>query len=312
MLMGERKVSPEELRRSITKPVCFLCLLDVAIKTIDLSTPDEEKKFKAIKRVLAILHDRFDEMVMDRPAWIATELYWEIADVTGNPDPYKVLKEESNRMGMAVAAKVEEDVFSEKDVYKRLYKAVAAAITGNVIDYGSALHKFDLNQLTGIYKEILERGFAVNNLSLLLKKIKESRIVLYIGDNAGETAFDRILVRFLVEMGLKVYYAAKDAPISNDATVEDARYVGIDKYAEIISTGNNILGVDFRRMSRKFIEVYRSCDFVIAKGQSNYETFTHFIGRLEKPVFLILRVKCPPIAEHIGLSVGDNVVLKIQ
>lgn len=309
--MKIRRPSPEDLKRPLTKPVCFSCLLGVALRTIELSTADPELRFAAVRRVLEILHGRFDDMINSRPAWVATEMYWEIARITGNQDPYREIKRESNRIGLKMAEIVERDVMQRETLEEKVRRAVAAAITGNVIDYGTALHKFDPNELLGIYEGILKRGFAINDLQHLLEFMKRSRYVLYIADNAGETAFDRIFVKLLAGEGLDVCYAVRGGPISNDATEEDARSVGIDKYAKIISVGSRILGIDFRRVSKDFLEEYERCDFVIAKGQSNYETFTHFIGSLKKPVFLIFRVKCPPIAEHLGLSVGDNVVLRI-
>ena len=50
--------------------------------------------------------------------------------------------------------------------------------------------------------------------------------IFYIGDNAGECVFDRILIE---EMKKPVTYAVRDAPIINDATYKDAVDAGIDR-----------------------------------------------------------------------------------
>lgn len=57
-----------------------------------------------------------------------------------------------------------------------------------------------------------------------------------ITDNAGEIAFDVILVEKLKEMGCEVVVAVKEAPVLNDATMEDAIVIGMDKVADKLIT----------------------------------------------------------------------------
>lgn len=50
---------------------------------------------------------------------------------------------------------------------------------------------------------------------------------MLLGDNAGESVFDKLLIEHL-PTNAKVYYVAKNFPIINDATVDDAIEVGLE------------------------------------------------------------------------------------
>jgi damage-control phosphatase, subfamily I len=45
---------------------------------------------------------------------------------------------------------------------------------------------------------------------------------------------------------------------------------------------------------------------VIAKGQANYETLEGY----PRPIYFLLKVKCPLVGNHIGSEVGSLVVNK--
>ena len=126
--------------------------------------------------------------------------------------------------------------------------------------------------------------------------------ILYIGDNAGECVFDRILIE---EMKKPVIYAVRDIPIINDATYEDAVEAGIDEFATIMSSGADGPGAVLKTCSPEFIKVYNNSQFIISKGQGNYEALSNE-GR---PIFFLLKAKCHVIADNIGVHEGD-IVLK--
>jgi len=130
-----------------------------------------------------------------------------------------------------------------------------------------------------------------------------------LGDNAGEVHFDRILVRILKELKKKIYFVVKGGPISNDATIDDARDAQIDKYATVITTGKALLGIDFDNISDELRDLFDSVDLIISKGQANFETLTYFKDRIKKPVVFLLRAKCDPISRHLNVPKGSNLVI---
>ena len=290
-----------------TKPICSIYILEVAMKTIKMATSDENLQFKAIKKVLQILSEKFSENAM--PVWISNEIFQEISKITRNPDPFEKIKKESNIIALKVSEKIRKHIYEGETFNERLKRALAAAVTGNVIDFGTAKHEFDLNRLKDMYFEALEQGFSIDDSKHLLKMLKaKNPKILYIGDNAGEIAFDKLLIELFLEKGVDVTFVVKDKPISNDATLNDAKQVKLTKLVKVITTGSNNLGVNFNKVSKEFLEEFNKSTFIIAKGQSNYECFTWFKNHINKPIFLLLRTKCEPIAKNLKTTVGKNIL----
>ncbi|MBF7081737.1 DUF89 family protein [Desulfallas sp. Bu1-1] len=96
--------------------------------------------------------------------------------------------------------------------------------------------------IAGIDEDV---GFSRNDYSRFTEKLEQADEVVIVGDNAGEIVFDKLLVEELSGMGKTVTYIVKGGPVLNDATVEDAVQVGMDKIARVITTGSNYLIVSF-------------------------------------------------------------------
>jgi uncharacterized protein with ATP-grasp and redox domains len=101
-----------------------------------------------------------------------------------------------------------------------------------------------------------------------------------------------------------VVYAVKGGPTLNDATREDALAAGVDRVAEIISTGSDAPGTILDRCSKEFRKLYERAELIIAKGQANYET----LSEAGSKVFCLLQTKCPVIARDVGVLVGSIVL----
>ncbi len=107
-------------------------------------------------------------------------------------------------------------------------------------------------------------------------------------------------------LGAHVTVAVKTAPILNDATLEDAKIVGMDKVADkLMSTGSDSVGLFPEECSEEFLVLYRSVDFVVAKGMGHAETLTEL--ELPVPSALLLRSKCVTVANHFNVDTGKNI-----
>jgi hypothetical protein len=182
-----------------------------------------------------------------------------------------------------------------------LLAAVKVAITGNIIDFGP---KMDIN-LEKDVEDVLSNELAINDVDKLQASLLGSKKVLYLADNAGETVFDRILIEELLKQDVAVTYAVKDAPILNDATFQDAEIAGVPKIADVISIGVDCTGVLFRECSSKFLKEFETSRLVISKGQGNYESLNDI---RHKELFFLLKVKCPVIAEDVGVETGSAIL----
>lgn len=278
-----------------TKRECIPCLLEQAVRTARMVTQDEQK----IKQVQDELGEIINEISMEStPPMLAKMMYEKVAMITGENDPYRELKHRSTLEALDLYPSVKEQVRRSKDP---LLTAIKFAAIGNVIDFG-------VNHGYGLLDEIsdvLKREFGVFDFKAFKEHLSNANDVLYIGDNAGESVFDRILIE---EMGKNVTYIVRGGPIINDVTRKEALQAGLDKVAAIISTGTAIPGVVPKYCSSEFNAAYDNADMVISKGQGNYES----LSEEERPIFFLLIVKCDLVAEHIGVQKGELVLKGIN
>jgi hypothetical protein len=154
-----------------------------------------------------------------------------------------------------------------------------------------------------------QQDLAVDEIPKILDVARNSEEVLYLTDNAGEIAFDTLLVAQLKKLGARVIVAVKGKPVLNDATLQDAKTVGMQEIADdLISNGADTVGLILKDCSKRFAALYRSADLVVAKGMGYAETLTE--TKLTVPHALLLRTKCSPVARFFG-TVKDKNVAKL-
>jgi uncharacterized protein with ATP-grasp and redox domains len=230
------------------------------------------------------------------PAALSQPVYSFIAELSGIADPYRRVKEETNRAALDMLDDLRRRVLESPD---RLDAALHAAVAGNIIDLGIG-HKFDLGKDIA---HLMATPFAVSAIERFRRELRPGWRVLYVGDNAGEIVFDRLLVEHLLANGAKVTFAVKSGPIINDATMDDAVTAGLTGMVPVIETGSNDIGVNWNRASAAFTRAVQEADAVIAKGHGNFETCE---DRPEN-VYFLLKAKCEVVARQLGVNLGDLV-----
>jgi len=234
------------------------------------------------------------------PALISKYVYDIIGDVTGIQDPYQDNKKQTNAEALKLLPKLAQLLQESEDP---LIAALHLAVAGNIIDLGIG-HKFDLeNDVI----RILNSKFIIDDSIDFRKELIPGRKLLYIGDNSGEIVFDRLFVQELLKHKLEIQFVVKSGPVINDATLEDALVAGITELVPVIGTGSDDIGVNFDRASEEFLAAFHNADFVLAKGQGNYETLEGY----PKNIYFLLKTKCMVIARALGVDNGD-IIFKHQ
>jgi len=284
---------------------CALCLFKRGYNEILEATEDPEIQLEAIRRYLCLLCERFTPTAV--PAVIGTMRERLIREVTGNPDPYAEKKWISNQEALKILPYAERAISSKKNPELRFRTACLVAIVGNIIEFNIPGHEFTFGEIVQLLQQA-ENDLAIDDLSEAFKIAQKARSILLLTDNAGEIAFDTLLVRELKNIARngKVTVAVKGKPAINDATLEDALAVGMDRVADsIITTGSDAIGLVPSECDSKFLSIYESSDFIIAKGMAHAETLTEL--ELRKPHLLLLRTKCPSVARYFGVPREKNV-----
>jgi uncharacterized protein with ATP-grasp and redox domains len=283
---------------------CAHCLLERAINQITLATDDLETQMHVTAAMLDFLSKSFS---MDAvPSHIGTDRDLLVQKMTGR-DPYEELKRISNAIALDILPELKQLLDESPDSGSRFRRAALIAAAANAIEFDVSGREFDLEELRGIIENV-ESDLAIDEIDEFMRLCQDKKEVLYLLDNAGEIVLDMILISELRKLGLKVVAVVKGGPVLNDATMIDAKEVGLDNYAdEVIDTGAAAIGVNVERNSPEFLDMFNNAELIVAKGMGNFESLTELEPHC--PIVHILRTKCPPVARHIGTGLNQNVIL---
>ena len=272
---------------------CIPCFMSQALRAGQIASKDEGKIKSLLNDVGCMLKDIPMEST---PPETGDLIYRKVREITGVEDPYKKIKESNIKEALILYPKLKQVV---RNSGNKLLTAIRIAIAGNVIDLGVGK---EFNILEDV-ERVLVQDFAIFDYDQFVFQLKNAKSILYLGDNAGESVFDKILIE---EMGKPVTYVVRDVPVINDVTLEDAISSGLDGVAEIISSGSSAPGTILNLCNDSFLEKFNNADMVISKGQGNYEG----LSDVKRQVFFLLKAKCGVIARNLGVEEND-IILKM-
>jgi len=279
---------------------CIPCFQRQALQAVRFISNDEELQQKVLRAVAKKL---LDSTWDSTPPKLAHEVHRIVKNLANEIDPYKKVKKESNDSVLKMFPALKKQIEASKDP---LRTAVRLAIAGNIIDFGP-LGKFNLDKTI---KEVFKKSFAIDDYKWFRKNLAEAETLLFFADNAGEIVFDKLLIETMLECRNleKIRFVIKGGPIINDATLEDAIYVGFCDLpnVEFLTVSNGETGTGPERSSQMVKYWIKNHDLVISKGQGNYEGLSEYTD-----LFFLLIAKCPVIASDLGVEVGD-IILKYK
>jgi uncharacterized protein with ATP-grasp and redox domains len=274
---------------------CIPCFIRQGLDAARNITNDERIHEQIVREILRLTADI---KLNQPPPLIGQIIHRRLRELTGVDDPYQTAKIRFNQLAMSMLPELRASMKRDPNP---LIAAAKMAIAANVIDLGvkSALSDEQACQALREYATSATHG----DWAEFQKQVDEAREILYLADNAGEIAVDRLLIE---ELGPKrVTLAVRGQAVINDATLEDARYVGLDELVGIIDNGSDAPGTILDNCSAEFQKQFHKADLIIAKGQGNFET----LSDVDANIFFLLKVKCPVIATHIRLPVGTQALV---
>jgi len=279
---------------------CYPCFLRQALECARISGTDTKKQKKILDRVMNIL------LSMNRnssPPYTARFIYKAIKEVSGVNDPYREIRREDNRQILKMYSYLHSRIFSSSEA---LFNVCRLAAGGNLLDYGVGKRK-DVPDKENI-ELALESVPVINDFKYLKKDLRNSKLLLYLGDNAGEIVMDKLLIEVIKRdfPEMEIIYAVKGEPVINDVVMEDAKQVGLKKICKVISNGDCAPGTILKFCSSEFKEIYGKADLLIAKGQGNYESLSEVSGG--RRIYFLLLAKCPVIANDLKVDIGSMII----
>ena len=273
---------------------CLPCFLRQALETARRVTCDVEIHRDVLHRIASVIPDL---PLGATPIELGREIHRIVRETTGVDDPYREAKRSDNDRVTACLPQLRRAIASSQD---RLLTALKLAAAGNAIDLAIA-SQVDLGSAI---EGALADGGEMADYPLFLKQLERGEDVLYLGDNAGEIVFDRLVVEQLVERGKRVTFVVRGRPILNDATVEDACYVGMNDLAEVLASGSDGPGTALSLCVPEFLDRFDRATVILSKGQGNFEGLSHE----DAPLFFLLKVKCCVVAAELERDIGTVVL----
>ncbi len=284
-----------------SSPECVACILEdvyEAARTARGKKPEED--LKLLKEVAKMLYGEFS--FEKPPNYFITNAHRVFKRLTGIEDPYRETKSFCNKVCLEVALKIKAET-EDLPSRERLSRFIHYAIAGNLLDFRTAgiSYDFDKSKIEEWLQNMANRKLGIDNIESIVEKALRSKKILYVADNVGEIAFDRVLVEELVSQGSHVVVAVKGMPITSDATTQDAEEVGMTKTtSKIILSGTDTLGILFDEASEELLEEFEEADLIISKGQANYYAISEREGR--GGIAFLLTTKCECAAKSLGVQ----------
>ena len=190
----------------------------------------------------------------------------------GEGADYKDIKKEYNDLVLGMEDSLRDEIEKSEDP---LAKALIMARVGNYIDFG-AMNHVDKDEFLTLFSDTEMREDDRQTYASFLEACEKGKTFLLVCDNCGEIVLDKLLLEQIAKRfpQLRMKALVRGGEVLNDATKEDAAYVGLDNVAEIISNGEPIAGTVYDMMPEEAKMALDEADVILAKGQGNYETMS--------------------------------------
>jgi uncharacterized protein with ATP-grasp and redox domains len=280
-------------------PDCVPCLIGRVLFEAEEVDPDSSAK--AVKTAAAMLGELFGDGVCS--ATVATQVHKEVYRLLGTKDPYLRLKKLSNKVALEIYPYAERLVARSKNP---LRDAFLCGIIGNVLDFGIGTGFDNPVVLKKEFRNLVSQGLGHDDTPRIRTMLRSAKRVVYLGDNCGEIVLDRLALKELKKYDIDLTLVVKEEPILTDATHADISGLGIEKIVDkIVEAPGFAVGLDLAALKGPFGKMLRDADLVIAKGMANFESLSETDIA---PIAYLLRTKCEPVADAMGLRKDINAV----
>ncbi|OFW50167.1 MAG: hypothetical protein A2163_05295 [Actinobacteria bacterium RBG_13_35_12] len=288
---------------------CASCIIDDLCGALDLVPLKEEIKNEILKESFQFLSQEFSTEKI--PSYFITEVHRILKRISGIKIPFQERRDKCNQLGIEMAEKItlEAGRLEESERFSFLVNWVIAS---NHLDFRTVGtgYGFQMAEIIEELRACVSEGLKIDQRVEIFQNAKSSSKILYIHDNVGEIAFDKLLIKELIKYGASVTSALRGGPITSDATIEDGEKVGLQEAAsKIILAGPDTLGISLHEMSDQLKRELQIADLVIAKGQANYYALTEYRSEVPGEIACLFRTKCEIVSNELGEIGKINVAI---
>ncbi len=276
------------------QPACVPCLVKQVHRLLEPVPLPAPRKMSILVDACGFLRDHFSYHTTTTA--FGTRLYRHIYQAIGQFDPLAAEKAAANHHAQELLARQDWTTWT-------VIQRIRSALAGNVIDHALGSVDYDLDRtFAGVMHDL---GAVHGSIDEFVAALSSARSVLYLLDNCGEIVLDRPLLAWLKQRGTQVYIAAGDGIMCNDASLDDARAMGLGEFGALVSKGPAMFGVIREEWPAPFAALWREVDVIVAKGQAYFESLG---AGVEPRLWHLFRVKCPLVADQLDLPVTTHVI----
>jgi len=288
---------------------CASCIIDDLCGALNLLPLKEEIKMEILKESFHFLAQEFSTEII--PSYFITKVHRILKKISGIEIPFQERRNKCNQLGIEMAEKINLEAERLKES-ERFSFLVNWAIASNHLDFRTVGtgYGFQMAEMIEELRTCVSEGLKIDQRAEILQIAKSSPKILYIHDNVGEIAFDKLLIKELIRYGVSVTSALRGGPITSDATNEDGETVDLQEAAsKIILAGPDTLGISLNEMSDQLKEGLQTADLIIAKGQANYYALSEYKSKVPGKIACLFRTKCEIISNELGETGKINVAI---
>ena len=279
------------------QPECIPCILKMSVALLRNLELDERGFDRLYSDILKIPALSWQDRIITSPEVIETVMSL-MTESVGNPDPFAAAKAKMNELAETLYPFLKGMVREASDP---LHAAVRVAIAGNSIDF--MMHE-KLSDVESLVRERLDEAISMESYSAFKEKVENSRVIVYLCDNAGEIVFDRLLLETLTDgnPSLEIHAIVRSFPTLNDATLKEAASAGLTGLVNVLENGIDgpLPGTLLRRCRDRVKDLVSDADLIISKGGGNFDTLHGELGDLHTDITFMLLSKCVPYVSYFG------------
>jgi damage-control phosphatase, subfamily I len=277
-------------------PDCIVCNLNTGLMAIREVTADEGLMRELTAEIMKLpAVQGLDWSITG--SQLVEQIFRTITEASGNPDPFRRWKEEHNEKCLTLYPLFRKLVMESEDP---VFTAINLAIMGNSIDPMGHENPHDIELAI---RASLTKAVPRSRFRDLKERLEHSSLVLYLGDNCGEIVYDKLLIETIKShYNIEVVFVVRSVPTLNDATLSEAKLVGMDEAATVVENGiaGPLPGTIFSRCSAELRSLWLSADLVMSKGGGNFDTLDEE-ENLTTPLFYMLMSKCIPYRDYFNI-----------
>ena len=241
-------------------PNCVKCMYDrQAAKT------DNAAYLEEIKNILNNRHESACSAEMNYAFNQAYERH------IGPLPSFKEINKKYNDLVLSMEKGLESEIEESTDP---LATALVMARIGNYIDFG-VIQNVEEKTFLELFQDTEMREDEKETYESFCKQCAAAKNFLLLTDNCGEIVLDKLFLRQLKKRfpHLNITVMVRGGEVSNDATMEDAKYVGLTDEFHVMTNGMQVAGTVYKWLPAESQKAIDSADVILSKGQANYESF---------------------------------------